>query len=205
MSLDGTDSYETLPPGVVVPDLVRRAIDAARSSGFGLNVRPEIGRLQSVLAGGVPAGGRIGETGTGTGAGLAWMVTAARPGVSFISIELDADRADLAREVFVDHPNVEIVTGDASGIVDHAPFDLLVLDGGSGSGKDGRPAFEPGEVLRVGGTLTVDDFSPFTTYPPMFQGEPDTGRVHWFEHPEVDATEITLAEDLSMLVVRYRG
>lgn len=205
MSLGGTRSYDDLPHGMVVPDLVLAAVAAGKAAGFELNVRPEIGRMQAVLAGGVPAGGHIGETGTGTGAGLAWMVSAAAPDVSFTSIELDPVRADAARAVFADHPNVDIITGDATGIVDYGPFDLLVLDGGPGSGKDGREPVEPAATLRPGGSLTVDDYTPFAGYPPTFKGEPDHSRMHWFEHPEADTTEIRLADDLSMLVVRYRG
>jgi len=76
MSLHGTQRYENLRDSV--PLRVRSAVEGARRLEFGFCVRPEIGRLLAVLAGGLPPGARVGETGTGTGAGLAWMVDAAR-------------------------------------------------------------------------------------------------------------------------------
>jgi predicted O-methyltransferase YrrM len=133
MSMGGTASYETTD--VVVPPLVRAAVSAATELDFPLCCRPEIGRLISVLAAGVPAGGRIGETGTGTGAGLAWMVSTARPDVKFVSIELDVDRTDAARQLFADRPSVTVITGDSATIGDHGPFDLLVLDGALAAGR----------------------------------------------------------------------
>ena len=84
MSSGGTDRYTAESSGDL-PALVTAAVERARALGFELCVRPEIGRLLAVLAGGLPPGSLVGETGTGTGAGLAWMATAAHPGVRFIS------------------------------------------------------------------------------------------------------------------------
>ena len=50
--------------------LVERAVDLARRLGFANSCRPEHGRLLRALAAGA---GTIGETGTGCGAGLAWL------------------------------------------------------------------------------------------------------------------------------------
>lgn len=200
MSMGGTASYATTT--VDVPSLVRAAVADAERLGFPLCCRPEIGRLLHVLAAGVPAGGRIGETGTGTGAGLAWMVCATRPDVSFVSIELDATLADAARARFVDHPNVTVVTGDAAAIGDHGPFDLLVLDGGPGSGKGDHPPADPDAVLVPGGVLTVDDFTPMTAWPPRHEGRFDEPRAHWLTHPSLHSTEIRVADDLAVLVCR---
>jgi predicted O-methyltransferase YrrM len=85
----------------VLPTLVRKAVEAAAAIDFDFCVHPSTGRLLAVLAGGVPAGGLVGETGTGTGAGLAWMVSA-NPFARFLSVEKDDERVAAARGVFAD-------------------------------------------------------------------------------------------------------
>ncbi|MFE1878846.1 O-methyltransferase [Streptomyces diastatochromogenes] len=195
MATLGTDSYtgtDGLPP------LVRQALTAARASGFPYSCRPEQGRLLHALAGGARA--RIGETGTGLGVGLAWLASGAGPGVRLYSVERDPERARLAAEVFAGRPEVAVLTGDWRRIEEHAPFDLLVLDGG-GQGK--IPGDVPADVeslLAPGGTVVVDDFTPATGWPPLHEGTPDLARLHWLEHPALRATELRLAPDLSTVV-----
>lgn len=181
-----------------VPALVRAAVARAEALGFPLCVHPATGRLLHALAGGVPAGGRIGESGTGTGAGLAWMAAAARPDVELVSVELDPERAASARALFAGQPNVTVVEGDASVVYEGGPWDLLVIDGGWGSGKRGDPTVGPARVLKAGGMLTVDDLTPRDDW------ASDPGRVHWLEHPDALATEVRVAPDCSVLLVRRR-
>ena len=200
MSVGGTSSYAAFAG--TVPDLAQTAVAAAETLDFEYCARPEIGRLLAVLAGGLPAGARVGETGTGTGAGLAWMVSAARPDVNFVSVEREAARVDAARRVFDGYGNVEIVHGDSDVITARGPFDLLVLDGGPGTGKDSSPPVDPLLALAPGGTLTVDDFTPMTSWPPRHDGAVDEPRVHWLTHPELHTTEIRVAADLAVLVCR---
>ena len=204
MSMGGTSSYRDLPANFTVPQLVRDAVSAAERLDFGLCVRPEIGRLLGVLAAGLGSGALIGETGTGTGAGLAWLFARAPSGCRFLSYEIDPDRAAAARRLFADHDNVTIVTGDAAGLFADGPFDLLVLDGGPGSGKTpDDPPVDPSKVLRPGGTVTVDDYTPATSWPPTFGDQPDTSRIHWLTHPDLHATEVQVAPDLAVIVGRY--
>ena len=203
MSRGGTSSYRR-SDWTLFPQRVRGAVERAERLNFELCVRPEIGRLLAVLAAGLPDDSVVGETGTGTGAGLAWMVSAANPRVQFVSYEIDRDRAVAAQELFEDLGNVKVVCGDAAGIFERGPFDLLVFDGGPGSGKSGDSApIDPAAVLRPGGTMTVDDYTPTTTWPPMFGSTVDESRVHWLEHPTLRSTEVRVAADLSVVVSRY--
>jgi predicted O-methyltransferase YrrM len=196
----GTVAYEGLTD---LPPLVERAVDLARREGFANSCRPEHGRLLHALAAGA---GRIGETGTGCGVGLAWLASGARPGTRLFSVELDTGRAALAAELFADQPQVTVLQGDWTKITEEAPFDLLVLDGG-GQGKSGgnpeAPA-DPEALLRPGGTLVIDDLTPASTWPPLFEGRPDPARMHWLTHPAVDAAELRLAPDLAALVATRR-
>ncbi|WP_329578552.1 class I SAM-dependent methyltransferase [Kitasatospora sp. NBC_01250] len=198
MSLNGT----ALHLATDLPPLVRRALAAARAHGFENSCRPEQGLLISALAHG--AATRIGESGTGCGVGLAWLASGAGPGVRLVSVERDPARAAVAAAVFADQPQVEVVTGDWSELYRRGPFDLLVLDGG-GQGKGAEPPADPVRLLTPGGTVTVDDFTPCTTWPPQHEGRPDTARLHWLEHPALRTTELRLAADLSTLVGTLRG
>jgi predicted O-methyltransferase YrrM len=196
MSLHGTVAHRTAAD---LPPLVRRALAAADADGFAHSCRPEQGLLLRTLAQG--AAGLIGESGTGCGVGLAWLASGAAPGVRLVSVERDAARAAVSAEVFADQPQVEVVHGDWTELYARGPFDLLVLDGG-GQGKGDGAAADPVRLLAPGGTVVVDDFTPATGWPPLHEGRPDAPRLHWLEHPALDAVELRLAADLSSVVGR---
>jgi predicted O-methyltransferase YrrM len=178
--------------------LVSAAVDLATKAGFDNSCAPEQGRLLSVLARG-RTGGRVGETGTGCGVGLAWMVDATDPATTFVSIEVDEGRAAASAGLFASHPQVRVLHGDWTGLAEHGPFDLLVLDGG-GKGKDpvADPPIDPAAGwLAVGGLIVLDDFIP--------AGEPgaaehDAARRHWLNHPALKATELRLTPTLATIV-----
>jgi predicted O-methyltransferase YrrM len=197
VSPQGTSRYDGLTD---LPPLVERAVDLARRNGFACSCRPEHGRLLYALAAGA---GRIGETGTGCGVGLAWLAAGARPGTRLVSVERDAGRAALAAGFFADQPQVTVIHGDWTDIGREGPFDLLVLDGGGG-GKGGELAADPETLLRPGGTLVIDDLTPASTWPPLFEGDVDAARMHWLTHPAVAAAELRLAPDLAALVATRR-
>ena len=102
-----------------LPPLVSAAVDLATKAGFDNSCAPEQGRLLSVLARG-RTGGRVGETGTGCGVGLAWMVDATDPATTFVSIEVDEGRAAASAGLFASHPQVSVLHGDWTGLADTA-------------------------------------------------------------------------------------
>ncbi len=199
MSLGGTAMYAALDPATV-PPLVRDAVAAAEQLSFELCVHPATGRLLQSLGAGVAPGGRVAEIGTGTGAGLGWLSSYADPAVEFVSIELDEARAAAAQTVFRDVSNVTVLQGDAGELYEQGPFDLLVFDGGWGTGKTGDRRVELADVVKPFGSFTIDDFAPMKQWPPHFNGEIDQGRHHWLTHPDVRATEIQVAPTMSVLV-----
>lgn len=203
MTPGGTFAYG----GVDVPPLVRRAVDLALQVGFDNSCLPETGELLRVLARGL-GGGLIGETGTGCGVGLAWLASGALPGTRLVSVEIDSVLASAAQTVFADCPEVAVVHTGADELLALGPFDLLVLDGGPGTGKRGETPVDPQRVLTATGTLLIDDFSPMTSWPPMLPtGEPDSVRLHWLEHPLLLTAELTVRQQkppCSILVARRR-
>lgn len=200
MTVGGNSAYADARD---VPALVRAAVALAERLDFDHSCAPEQGRLLSVLARGW-TGGRIGETGTGCGVGLAWMTDATDSGTSLVSVELDEQRAAASAELFGRHEQVNVLQGAWTRLREHGPFDLLVLDG-VGKGKDlsvDTPLHPADGWLKIGGTVVLDDFRP--------AGQPgapehDAARQHWLEHPRLRSTEIRLSPTLATIVgVRYR-
>jgi predicted O-methyltransferase YrrM len=200
MTTTGTAAYDgrrDLPP------LVEAAVAAARAAGFANSCLPEQGQLLRVLAGGV-GDGAIAETGTGCGVGLAWLASGARAGTRLVSIERDPARASVAAGVFAGEPRVSVRTGDWRDLLDSAPYDLLVLDGG-GQGKGEEAPLDPSVWLRPGGLVVVDDFTPMTSWPPVHCGQLDVARQYWLEHPRLRTAEIRLTPEMASIVGTYLG
>ena len=202
MTQDGTARYDEFANEYPVPELVLAAVDLARQFGFTYTVHPATGRLLSVLAAGI-AEGVIGETGTGTGASVAWMLSTVPPATRIVSVELDRERAEAAAHLFRDEPQVTILAGDANELAEHGPFDLLVLDAPSTPGPLAWETLEPSAVLRPDGLLVKDDLWPMSGWPPKnFDGTEDHLRARWLRHPDLLATEVTVAEGFAVLIAR---
>jgi predicted O-methyltransferase YrrM len=195
MSVGGNTAYDGLTD---LPPLVRAGIELAKSQGFDHSCAPEQGRLLAVLARG-RSGQRVGETGAGCGVGLAWMVEAADPSTTFVSIERDDVRAETSARLFAGRPNVTVLQGNWDELLTYGPFDLLVLDGG-GKGKepgDGAPLDPAAGWLNTDGTIVLDDFTPRDN--PAAPAH-DPPRRHWLGHPALEATELRLSPTLSTIV-----
>ncbi|MFF7328906.1 class I SAM-dependent methyltransferase [Streptomyces sp. NPDC008150] len=201
MSVIGTASHLNLAADTL-PPLVARAVDTARAQDFAYSCRPEQGRLLHALAGGAR---RIGETGTGCGVGLAWLLAGAPDGARLVSVEADPGHARVCAGLFGSVPGVEILAGDWPRIAERAPYDLLVLDGGGMGKADGDPPADVGRLLAPGGTVVVDDFTPPDATPPELREALDGARQHWLEHPLLRTVELRLAPDLSTLVGTLRS
>ncbi|MDP7604209.1 MAG: class I SAM-dependent methyltransferase [Alphaproteobacteria bacterium] len=202
----------TLYEGLQVPPLVEAAVSLARQNDFPFSCTPAQGRLLQVLAAG-REGGRIAETGTGYGAGVAWMLTAVSPATELISVEANEAQAKACRELFAGHDNVTILHGDWREIMPFAPFDLLVLDGGGGGKREDDPPADPTALLVPGGSVVLDDFHPPAEgWPPAVAAEQDSygreldrAREYWFNHPDLLTTEFRVHPLASSVVGMRRG
>jgi predicted O-methyltransferase YrrM len=194
-----------------LPPLVARAVALANEMQFIFCCLPQHGALLQVLARG-RAGGIIGETGTGCGAGLAWMASAVGLETRLVSVEIDATRAAACKSLFAGLPNVTVLHGDWRLIEEYGPFDLLVLDGGGGGKRENDPAADPARLLKPGGALVLDDFHPPLEFWPEAPDARDkygrsstTARRHWLEHPDLFATEIRLHPKMSSIVATRKA
>jgi predicted O-methyltransferase YrrM len=201
---------------VEVPPIVHAAKRLAVELGFDLRpegnpagcsrVGPsaclnEVGSLLRTLAASLP-GGRIGEVGTGAGVGTAWLASGLAAGASLTTVELDAQLAGAARELFIGRADVEVFAGDWFEVMPRlGPFDLLFFDGG------GREVLRPGnwqtlaKLIRPSGILVLDDLTPKDAWPESWRGKPDPKRELAFQSGLFTASEVRMRTDSAVLLL----
>lgn len=201
----------TQPP----PPLVTRATELARSLGFPLTREeagpdrvnpsaslPGVGRFLAMVAAGC-TGGRIGEIGTGTGIGSAWMASAMPADCTLVTAEIDERRAKAAAGLFEAEHRVTVLTGDARELIPPlAPFDLLFADGGW---RDPAGLGSLIGLVRVGGMIVMDDVTPaelLAADSPLLGG--DLKRALFFGDPRLVSTEVVLPDLRNALLAGTR-
>lgn len=184
---------------VELPDIVSRALNLSRTRGFVTSSRSETGRLLATLA--ASRTGTLGECGTGCGVGAAWLSSGAREGSKVITTELDPGLAHAVSEIFADDPRVEVITGDWAALRNHGPFSLVFLDvrDAKQSGAD-----LVSELLEPGGVAVLDDFTPCSTWPPIYEGRVDSMREQWLTDPRFTTVEVMVASDTAVLIASRR-
>ena len=152
---------------------------------------PEVQSLLSTLA----VGKHCAEAGTAFGEGAEAMARTAR---SLVTVEIDEDRAEIARARLRGLANVELIVGDwHDALPPRAPFELLFLDGGGFK----QAPFEEGplaiDLLGPGGLLVIDDLTPGLV-------EHDPAREFLLSHPELVATELMTTGRTAAIVAARR-
>jgi predicted O-methyltransferase YrrM len=177
-----------------VPPLVQGALDLARVQGFERSCLPEVGRLLSVLASHVQ-GGVVGEIGTGTGVGAAWMLSHMAPTTRFVTVEADERRAQTVQHLLRGLSNAQVIHDDWRVILSYGPFDLLFVDTGAAKAPPGQQIDTIATemilaALRPGGIVVLDDLTPEADWPPQLRNLPDPVREFWLNDTRVQATEV---------------
>jgi predicted O-methyltransferase YrrM len=176
-----------------LPPLVRWALAGAEAIGFEQSCSQEMGRLLHVLAAQVRSG-RIGELGTGSGVGAAWMASALEPDAELVTVEHDDRLAHRAAQLFGDLSNVTVVAGDWSELAARAPFELVFCD-------TVVPKLEAVdatiELLAPGAIVVLDDYAGLAR-------AGDTQRDAWLHHPHLVATEVLVSESEAAVVAVRR-
>ncbi len=112
-------------------------------------------RLLATLVAAKPRG-RIAELGTAYGDGASAMVAALPPEATFITVENDPERFQLAAQRLAG-TRAEMVLGDWRELLpERGPFDLLFLDAGDAA----QSAALAISMLAPGGILVKDDLTP---------------------------------------------
>ena len=145
--------------------------------------------------------GRLGECGTGCGVGAAWLSSAAREGSTVVTAELDPLLAEAVADLFHDDPRVQVITGDWAALRESGPFSLLFLDVPEAK-RSGVDAVA--DLLEPGGVIVLDDFTPSSCWPPIFEGRVDTVREQWLTDPRFTTVEVMVTDDAAVLIATKR-
>jgi predicted O-methyltransferase YrrM len=171
-------------------------------SSFRDSCIPEVGRLLHVLAASIREG-IVGEIGTGYGIGAAWIVSALRPTIPFVSVEIEPFRARTAGILFGEHPNVSVITGDWHQLLSYGPFSLLFVDVSDAKQRDAGAVVD---ALATGGLVVLDDLTPahLWTREQRELWAVDPVRSFWLDHPSLVSTELLVRPDSAVIVAARR-
>jgi predicted O-methyltransferase YrrM len=131
------------------------------------------------------------------------------PGASFVTVEVDDDRAAVCARLFAGLPNVRVLHGDWHEVLPpEAPFDLLFFDGGGW--KRSPPAQMRAEseraleLVAAGGVVVMDNLTPEHLWPEDGPEWPDALRERWLGGDVLVATEVLTTPDSSAIVAVKR-
>lgn len=137
-------------------------------------------------------GGRIAEIGTAHGGGALAIVAALPPGASFVTVEIDPERAAQAREALAGTA-AEVLEGDWRDVLPaRGPFDVVFADGGVGYDC-------VADLLAPGGILVKDDLTPGRAV------EGDPTREALLRDPRLEATELLVTPNMAAIVAVRRA
>lgn len=182
-----------------LPDVVSRAFDVSRQHGYVSFCRNETGRLLATLA--ATRNGTLAEFGTGTGVGTAWLRSGVRPEARILTAELDSTLAAAAGEIFAGDHQVEVLSADWSTLRDRGPFSLLFLDAREPKNAGADTIID---LVEPGGVVVLDDFTPCSSWPPVYEGRVDTLREQWLTDDRFTSVEVMVAEDATVLIATKR-
>lgn len=112
---------------------------------------------------------------------------------SVVTVELDPQRARIARGRLARLANVELLEGDWREVLPpRGPFDLLFLDGGGMKQRPDEHLPQAVSLLADNGLLLLDDFTPGRRN--------DIAREAIFSHPQLVAVEILTTPETAAIV-----
>lgn len=177
-------------------------------------VDAEVGGLLRILATAIGAG-RILEIGTAIGYSGIWLAGALPPGGTLLTLEMDRDRAQTARENFARAglaDRVNVIVGDAQRMLAKVagPFDLVFQDGDK---RLYTPLLDRlVALLRPGGLLVTDNVLWDGEVVPGFKKKPtrdaeDTRAIAEYNerinaHPQLRTATIPLRDGVAISVKR---
>jgi len=216
--------------GAIVPDAVERYLAGLNRGGDTLLadvaragasrdlplVDAEVGALLHVLATAAGAS-RILEIGTAIGYSGIWLARALGPGGMLLTIEMNAERAQEARDNFAQAgvaDRVTVIVGDAARMVAKVsgPFDLIFQDGDK---QQYSPLLDRlVSLLRPRGLLVTDNVLWDGDVVPGFRDKRSHGGDDWraiseyngrvASHPSLSTAIVPLRDGVSISVKKER-
>jgi protein-L-isoaspartate O-methyltransferase len=117
-----------------------------------------------------------------------------RPGVRLFAVEVDRARAEAARALFADDPDVSVFDGGwEAALSPEAPFDFILVEG----------AHRGEDVDRIL-TLAAPRATVVVPLASTEEREHYSGGV-WLAHPRLDATSVSAGENAPLIVAVVRG
>jgi predicted O-methyltransferase YrrM len=151
----------------------------------------EVQRLVATLVASKP-GGRVAELGTSYGEGAKAILAALPPQTSFVTVEIDPERAELARQALAGS-EAEVLEGDWQvELAGRGPFDVVFADGGADYDR-------VIDLLAPGGILIKDDLTPGRPV------EGDATREALLLDDRVEAVEILVTPEMACIVAVRRA
>ena len=94
-----------------------------------------------------------------------------------------------------------MLAADWSTLRDKGPFSLLFLDAREpkDSGADAVV-----DLVEPGGVVVLDDFTPCSSWPPVYEGRVDVLREQWLTDERFTTVEVMVAPDASVLIATKR-
>ena len=162
---------------------------------------PQMGGLLLTLTASKP-GGRIGEFGTGSGVGSAWIVSGLQERAVLVTCDINGELITHVKDLFKGKANIDIRHGNWEMIMaDEAPFDLLFLDSGVADALVPDRWDEITELVCVGGQIVFDDIVPIELWSDDWSERLDMKREFALRNPRVVFSEVGLTSLASALII----
>jgi len=171
-------------------------VRAAEANRFEHSCSHATGRLLSAVSASVESGSML-EIGTGCGVGAAWIAEGRRAGVKLVTVDREPLIADVAREVLIDRPDVEVVCADWRSILHLGPFELVFTDVGDAKLAGANDVIS---ATAPRGIIVIDDLRPLDQWPEEWRGQPDEIRDIWLGASGIDAVEVRTARAEAVIV-----
>jgi predicted O-methyltransferase YrrM len=128
---------------------------------------------------------------------------------SFVTVEVDDERAAACARLLGDLPNVRVLHGDWHEVLPpEGPFDLLFFDGGGwkrSPPQQMRAESERAlELVTPGGVLAMDNLTPEHLWPADGPAWPDALREFWLRSDALVATEVLTTPSSSAILAVKR-
>jgi predicted O-methyltransferase YrrM len=178
--------------------VVRKALALSGAQGYLRSSRNETGWLLATLAASRP--GTLAELGTGCGVGTAWLASGKPDDARVVTVEIEPTLAEQVRDLFAGEADVEVIAGDWTTLATYAPFSLLFVDV-----RDAKESPDSvADLIEPGGMVVLDDFTPSTAWPPIFDGRVDVLREMWLTDERFTAVDVMVAPDAAVIVATRR-